>query len=98
MSGPFTPEEKREIVIAMLTGRTTMAALCRQHQVSSTSLYQWRDRFLEGGMKALQGDTPSKRERHLEQENDRLKELVGELSLANHALKKGFPENGRSRR
>jgi len=98
MSGPFTPEQKREIVVALLTGRTSTAELCRQHQVSSTALYQWRDRFMEGGLKALQGDTPSKREQQLERENDRLKELVGELALANHALKKGLPANGGRKR
>ena len=70
----------------------------QEHQVSSTALYQWRDRFLEGGLKALQGGTPSKREQQLERENDKLKELVGELSLANFALKKGHPPNGGRRR
>ena len=90
MSGPFTLEEKREIVITLLSGRTSTAELCMQHQVSSTALYQWRDRFLEGGLKALQGDTPSKREQQLERENDKLKEPTGELALANHALERGF--------
>ena len=31
MSGPFTPEEKREVLVALLTGRTSTAELCRQH-------------------------------------------------------------------
>lgn len=31
VSGPFTPEERREIVLALLSGRVATAELCRQH-------------------------------------------------------------------
>ena len=97
MTGRFAPEERREIVLALLSGRVGMAELCRQHQVSSTAVYAWRDRFLEGGLRALQGDGPTQREVRLERENARLKELVGDLALANHALKGGLRGNGGGR-
>ena len=61
----FSAEEKRTIVTAYLSG-ARMAEVCREHQVSGPTVYQWRDRFLEGGSKALAGDTPSKREALLE--------------------------------
>lgn len=44
MSGPFTPEERREIVLALLSARVPMADLCREHQVTSPTIYGWRDR------------------------------------------------------
>lgn len=93
----FSPEEKRTIVLAYLSG-VRMVDLCREHQVSSPTVYGWRDRFLEGGLRALEGDTPSKREASLERENGRLRDLVAELALANDFLKKGSRGNGGGRR
>src|SRR3972149_4712007 len=89
----FSAEEKRTIVPASLSGGR-MAEVCREHQVSAPTVYQWRDRFLEGGSKALAGDTPSKREALLERENARLRDVVAELILANDVLKKGSRGNG----
>ena len=85
----FTPEQKREIVLALLGGRVPVAELCREHQVSSTTLYNWRDDFLEGGLKGLRGDGASVREAEQDREIQKLKQLVGDLSLANYALKGG---------
>jgi transposase-like protein len=82
----FSAEEKRTIVLAYLSG-VRMVDLCREHQVTSPTVYGWRDRFLEGGLRALEGDTPSKREASLERENGRLRDLVAELALANDFLK-----------
>jgi len=45
VSGYFTLEERREIVVALLSGRLGMAELCRERQVSSTAVYAWRDCF-----------------------------------------------------
>ena len=85
----FTPEQKRDVVLALLAGNVKMAELCRQHQVSSTAIYQWRDAFLESGLKGLQGRGPSEREAALEREVKDLKELVGDMAIVNYALKKG---------
>jgi transposase-like protein len=89
----FSAEEKRTIVLAYLSG-VRMADLCREHQVTSPTVYAWRDRFLEGGVRTLEGNTPSKREASLERENARLRDLVAELTLANDVLKKGPRGNG----
>lgn len=85
----FTSEQKRDIVLAFLGGKVSMAELCREHQVSSTAIYGWRDQFLESGLRGLQGNGASQREAALERENLFLKELVGDLAIVNYALKKG---------
>ena len=87
----FTPEQKQALVLTLLSGRTTVAELCREHQVSTSVLYRWRDQFLDGGMRALQGQTSTKREDALRDEVEHLKRSIGELALANQALKKVRP-------
>lgn len=85
----FTAEQKREIVIALVSKTRTPAELCRDHQVSSTTLYNWRDAFYEGGTRSLEGKGPSQREQALVRENQKLKQIAGDLALANHLLKGG---------
>jgi len=79
--------EKQQIVLEALTTSATTAEICRRHNVSSTQLYEWREKFIQGGKKALAGAPPN-REVALEKENSDLKQLVGELTIANSALKK----------
>ena len=57
-----------------------MLAACREAQVSDKSYYRWRREY--GGMKVDQ----AKRLKQLEQENARLKRLVGELHLEKAVL------------
>lgn len=90
----FTVDEKEEVVRAYLSGDVKMAELCRAHQVSSTTVYNWRDQFLEGGRKGLAGEQASDREEQLEQEIRDLRDLVGDLALANHLLKGGATSRG----
>ena len=84
----FSPEQRRDIVLQLLAGRP-MAELAREHQLSTTAIYRWRDQFLEAGILGFQGSRPNSREQQLEREVSKLKELVGDLSVANYALKKG---------
>jgi transposase len=62
--------------------------------IHPTIYYKWLKDFMEAGKSRLRGDT--KREataeevRQRQQENERLKQLVAELSLANLTLKKSL--------
>lgn len=85
----FTAEQKREIVVSFLSKAKTPAELCRDHQISSTTLYNWRDAFLEGGTRSLEGKGVGQRELGLEREVERLRRIAGDLALANHLLKGG---------
>ena len=49
----WTPEEKAEIVLAGLRGDRPVRDVCREHEITEASYYQWRDRLLEGGKEAL---------------------------------------------
>ena len=56
----FEPDQKAEIVLAGLGGDRSVRDVCREHEVSETLFYQWRDRLLEGGKAAL--STPRDRQ------------------------------------
>lgn len=85
----FSPEQRAEIVLAVLEGRRPMAEICRDHQVTTTTVYRWKEQFLEGGLAGLKGNAPKKLAGDQEREMQRMRELVGELALANFAMKKG---------
>ena len=71
-----------------------MVELCRREGIHPTNYYNWLKDFMEAGKRRLRGE--SKREataeevRQLRQENERLRELVEELSLSNLTLKKSL--------
>ena len=82
-------EEKAKIVMETLTTNIPLSEICRKSNVGASQVYKWRDSFLEGGTRALAGSDASDREKQMELENARLKEMVADLSLANQILKKG---------
>lgn len=49
----FTLEQKIEIVLAGIRADRTVRDVCREHEISETLYYEWRDRLLEGGKAAL---------------------------------------------
>ncbi len=84
--------EKLNIVLAILKGDTPLTEICHRHQVSATQAYRWRDQFLEGAKDALRDGRKKKGRDSLVEENRRLKELVGSLSLIIDAQKKFLGE------
>lgn len=85
----WTTEEKANIVLEVLTTSTPLAEICRKYNVQPTQVYRWKASFLQAGTRGLSGTDASTREKQLEQENRRLKEMVADLALANELLKKG---------
>ncbi len=85
----WTADEKLAIVIVGLKQTQSVAELCREHQISQTQYYKWRDAFLEGGKQALMGarhDTAKQLERKVEQ----LEQIIGKQTVALEVLKKTF--------
>jgi transposase-like protein len=71
---------KALIVLEGLKGKP-VAEICTEHQISQSLYYQWRDQFLAHAAHACELHQHTRREAHLEQENTKLKKLVGELLL-----------------
>jgi transposase-like protein len=83
----WTPEDKIRIVLESLNTNISMSELCRKYNLTPGTFYQWRDKFVQGGKLALTGGLkdPAKEK---DAENERLKKLIGELTIANDSFKK----------
>jgi len=84
----WSSSEKARIVMESLTTSISTAELCRKYNLSPNTFYPWRDRFLESGKNAFAGTPDGNTCKQLQKENDSLKHLIGELSIANDAFKK----------
>jgi transposase-like protein len=92
----WTPEEKIRIVLESLNTSIGMAELCRKYAVNPTVFYAWKEKFIEAGKQALTRSRRKEGEGELQAENERLKQLIGELTIANDAFKKSLQgEKGR---
>jgi transposase len=90
----YSAEEKFQIVEEGRLPDTTISAVCRRYQVSSSQYYRWAKQVREGGLAALkQGGVGDKRqaanEAAYEEEIQRLQAVITELTKENLDLKKG---------
>jgi transposase len=85
-------EEKIRIVLEGFRRDTPIRDLCRREGIHPATYYAWLKDFMEAGKERLTRDTvrdASRNEVHeLKRDNVRLKQLVAELSLQVHVLKK----------
>ena len=86
----WTPEEKIRIVLESLNTNIGMAELCRKYAVTPTLFYRWKEKFIDGGKHALSGSRRNGGGEEFQAENQRLKQLIGELTIANDAFKKSL--------
>jgi transposase len=88
----FTPEEKVRIVLEGFRRDTPVRDLCRREGIRPGTYYAWLKDFMEAGKQRLQRDIVRDATRaevqEVKRENARLKQLVAELSLQVHVLKK----------
>jgi len=88
----FTPEEKIRIVLEGFRRDVPIRDLCRRENIRPTTYYAWLKDFMEAGKERLSRDTvrdATKAEVDgVKRENERLKQLVADLSLKVHLLKK----------
>ena len=71
---------KVQIVIQGFKGRA-VAEICSEYRISQNQYYQWRDQFLSNAGKAFETAKQSRTEERLAKENEKLKSLIGELTL-----------------
>jgi transposase len=88
----FSSEDKIRILMEGIRGEIAVAELCRREGIHPTIYYKWLKDFMEAGKGRMRGDALREATSHevqeLRQENERLKQLVADLSLANMVLKK----------
>ncbi len=75
-----------------IRGEISVSELCRREGMHPTIYYKWLKDFMEAGKGRMRGDAlreaTSDEVKALRQENERLKQLVADLSVANMLLKK----------
>ena len=87
----WTAEQKIAIVLAGPRGDRSVKEVCREHRISDTLFYSWRDKLLEGGRGALSGKEERGGERELRRRVRELERALGrktyELEIAGEALR-----------
>ena len=88
----YTSEEKIRIVLEGFRREATVSELCRREGIKPNSFYSWTKEFMEAGKERLSRDTVRDATRQeidtLKRDNADLKQMVAELSLDLHRLKK----------
>jgi len=90
----FSAEDKIRIVLEGFRKEIPVSDLCRRESISSAIYYTWLKDFMEAGKSRLKGDSlrdaTGNEVKHLQEENNRLKELVGEQALKIQIFKKSL--------
>ena len=73
--------QKLQIVLEGISGQIEISKLCSKYQMSQTQYYQWRDQLLKHGHQAFESKNQTKKEQHLESENQKLKRIIGDLTV-----------------
>ena len=88
----FTPEEKIRIVLEGFRHEVPIRDLCRREGIRPNVYYAWLRDFMEAGKEKLARDTVRDATKlevaELKRQNESLKQLVADLSLKVHFLKK----------
>ena len=90
----FTAEQKILIIMEGLRAETSVAELCRKHNIAQSQFYSWNKEFMEAGKKRLNGDVvreaTSDEVLDMKKENARLKEIVADLVIRYDIVKKSL--------
>ncbi len=88
----LSPKQRTAFVLQLLSKEAPAADIARKAGVSETTLYRWREEYLEGGAARLRGrDATSKlgkKVQDLEKAIGKRDQVIGELTIANRILKK----------
>ena len=81
----FTPQFKSQVVLQLLSGEKSMAELCREHQLTSQMVGNWKQQFLTAMPQVFEknGADSDEQERIAE-----LERMVGKLTMELEIAKK----------
>jgi transposase-like protein len=77
----WSSQQKLQIVLEGLSGQIEISKLCSKYQIAQTQYYLWRDQLLKHGHQAFEVKNVTKKEQHLEQEVQKLKRIIGDLTV-----------------
>jgi len=81
----FTAEFKTQVVLDIITGRQSSAAICRRHNLKPQLVSRWKSEFLERAAVIFAGD----KQQEADQERiAELERLLGRLTLELEVAKK----------
>lgn len=85
----FTSRQRLEIVLEGLQEGASVAEVCRRHGISSTLYYRWRDQLFTNADRLFERkDRRPQEVEALESENQKLKDVIAEITAENLDLKK----------
>jgi len=77
----WSSKDKMMIVLEGLKGKVPLGELCAKFQISQSQFYKWRDQLLANGPKVFDYGGVDKATERLERENQKLKRIIGELTV-----------------
>lgn len=80
----YETEFKRQLIAQIEAGQITVRQAAQEHQLSRSLINYWWEQYRTHTLV----DRPSKRERQLEAENEKLKAKIGDLYLQMEHIKK----------
>lgn len=81
----FTPQFKSQVVLDLLTGRKSLAQVCREHALKDQVVTRWKAEFVERAPEIF--GAAAERDQHLDRIAE-LERLVGRLTLELEVAKK----------
>ncbi len=89
----WSTDEKVRIVLLTFNSETSMAKLCKQHNLQPRTVYTWKKKFLDAGKISFDSSNISSLTKRHKKEISSLKRIIGEYAVANDALKKTAGDN-----
>ena len=86
----WTAQQKLEIVLAGMRGDKSVRDVCREHAISETLYYGWRDQLLEAGRERFAGKEQRHGERELRRKIAELERTLGKKTYELDVLGNGF--------
>ena len=80
----FTPEQKSEIVLELLTNKKTAQELCTKHDIVNQLLYTWKDTFIKNAHKTFEKQAISGDEEKIH----KYEQVIAKLTTQNDFLDK----------
>lgn len=65
----------------VLAGGCSVSDVCNRHQISQAQFYSWKDKLMHDGAKLFARGGVDKAEERLKQENQKLKGIIGDLTV-----------------